>query len=123
VRVSKIIDLDHNSTVVRVMTNKLSITGLAVCLTGCLMASCNNTAQYTNLSVRECVQSAKLAMRDANFTENLRVVRAESGMIVYGEHGGYKGRVYCWTDKRTVEVSGFDVDQVGFYRKSIISRF
>ncbi len=88
------------------------------------MASCStNTAQYTHLSVSECVQSAKLAMRDADFTENLSAVRAENGMIVYGEHGGYKGRVYCWTDKRTVEVSGFDLDQTAFYRTSIISRF
>jgi hypothetical protein len=105
------------------MTNKLSITGLAVCLTGCLMASCSNTMQHTNLSVNECVQTAKLAMRDADFTENLRVVRAESGMIIYGEHGGYKGRVYCWPNKRTVGVLGFDVDQVGFYKKSITSKF
>ena len=105
------------------MTKTLSITSLGICLTGCLMASCSNTAQYTYHSASECVQSAKLAMRDADFTENLHVVRAESGMIVHGEHGGYKGRVYCWTNKRTVEVSGFDVDQVEFYRKSIISRF
>ena len=41
------------------------------------------------------------------------VVRAENGMIVYGEHGVYKGQVYCWTGKRTVEVSGFDLDQIG----------
>jgi outer membrane murein-binding lipoprotein Lpp len=106
------------------MTNKLSIKSVAVCLAGCLMAGCSaNTAQYTNLSVSACVQSAKLAMRDADFTENLRVVRAEDGMIVYGEHGGYKGRVYCWADKRTVEVSGFDLDQTAFYRTSIIRRF
>jgi hypothetical protein len=105
------------------MIKKLSITGLAICLTGCLMASCSNTTQYTYLSVSECVQIAKLAMRDADFTENLHVVRAESGMIVHGEHGGYKGRVYCRTNKRTVEVSGFDVGQVEFYKKSIISRF
>ena len=109
----KSIDLGHNSTLVRVMTNKSSITGIAIYLIGFLAASCSNTTQTTDLSVSECVQSGKLAMRDADFTVNLRVVRAESGMIVQGEHGGYKGRVYCWTNIRTVEVSGFDVDQVG----------
>ena len=105
------------------MTSKSSITALAIYLTGCLTASCSRTTQNTNLSVSKCVQSGKLAMRDADFTENLRVVRTESGMIVQGQHGGYSGRVYCWTNQRTVEVSGFDVDQVKFYRKSIISRF
>ena len=106
------------------MTNKLSIISIAVCFTGCLTASCSiNTAQYTDLSVGECVRSAKLAMRDADFGEHLGVVRAENGMIVYGEHGGYKGQVYCWTGKRTVEVSGFDLDQTAFYRTSIISKF
>ena len=105
------------------MTRKLSITGLGNCLTGCLTASCSNTTQSTYLSVSECVQIAKLAMRDADFNEILHVVRVESGMIDHGVHRGYKGRVYCRTNKRTVEVSGFDVGQVEFYKKSIISRF
>jgi hypothetical protein len=116
-------DSDHKSAVRCAIAVKFLITGLFICLMGCVLAGCSNAWQYARLSVRECVQSAKLAMRDADFTENLHVARRDNGMMVSGDHGGYNGLVYCWANKRKVEVFGFDTKQVEFYRNSIISRF
>jgi len=92
-------------------------------LMGCSLAACSSSWQYTILTVNECVRTAKLAMRDSDFTEDLRVVSMDGRTIILGEHGGYKGRIYCDPNKRTVEVSGLDPEQTRLYRNSIISRF
>jgi hypothetical protein len=92
-------------------------------LMGCSLAACSSSWQYTILTVNECVRTAKLAMRDSDFTEDLRVVSMDDRTVILGEHGGYKGRIYCDPNKRTVEVSGVDPEQTRLYRNSIISRF
>ena len=92
-------------------------------LMGCPLAACSSSWQYTTLTVNECVRTAKLAMRDSDFTEDLRVVSIDGRTVVLGKHGGYKGRILCDTNKRTVEVSGLDPEQTKLYRNSIVSRF
>jgi hypothetical protein len=105
------------------MTVKRVVAVAGTLLMGCPLADCSSSWQYTTLTVNECVRTAKLAMRDSDFTQDFRIVSTDDGAIVMGEHGGYKGRVHCDPNKRTVEVSGLDPEQTRLYRNSIISRF
>jgi hypothetical protein len=105
------------------MTNTQLIAVASTLLVGCLLADCSRSSQYTILSIDECVRTAKLAMRDSDFTEDLRVVSIDGRTVVLGKHGGYKGRILCDTNKRTVEVSGLDPEQTKLYRNCIVSRF
>lgn len=93
-----------------------------ICLVACLLPSCTSSLQYTRLSLGNCIETGKLAMRDSDFTENLRVVRTGDSATITGEHGDYRGRISCLPDKRSVEVVGIDIDQANFYKKSIIRR-
>ncbi|HZP77367.1 MAG TPA: hypothetical protein VFB45_14585 [Pseudolabrys sp.] len=90
---------------------------LAFAIGGC------SSSQYTNLTVPQCVAEAKLALRDADFTQNLEVTGVGDDRAVSGEHGSYRGSVYCVPGKRTVEVTGLDLAMAQFYKKSIIKRF
>ena len=91
-------------------------------LVACLLPSCTSSLQYTALSLHNCIETAKLAMRDSDFTENLRVASTADSVTISGEHGGYRGRISCFPDKRSVEVVGIDIDQANFYKNSIIRR-
>ena len=93
-----------------------------ICLVACLLPGCTSSLQYTRLSLSNCIETSKLAMRDSDFTENLRVVRSADSVTITGEHGGYRGRISCFPDKRSVEVVGIDIDQANFYKKSIVRR-
>ena len=67
-------------------------------------------------------------MRDSDFTQNLRVIHYnDSGTVISGEHGGYRGQIFCAPGQRTVEVTGADIKQVDYYvdyyKYSIIRRF
>ena len=76
-------------------------------------------------SVEHCVQRAKLAMRDADFTERLSVYPGPGETILHGQHGGYRAQLYCTAGAPgiRVEVQGFDPKQTERYKESIISRF
>ena len=75
-------------------------------------------------SVDHCVQRAKLAMRDSDFTERLAVLPGEGETVVYGQHGGYRAHLHCVPNQPLrVEVTGFDPAQTERYRESIIKRF
>jgi len=105
------------------MTSKLSAKVLALVSAACLMSSCSSSWQYIDMSASECVRTTELALRDADFTEGLQVVHDADSVLVVGEHAGYQAKVTCQPNIRTVEVAGFDPDQVQFYKKSIIKRF
>lgn len=85
-------------------------------------AGCGANRQDVNLTLSQCVAVAKLAMRDSDFTQNLRIVDRGLDRAVKGEHGSYQGTVTCRQDQRTVEMTGPDLAQVEFYKRSIIRR-
>lgn len=88
-------------------------------------AGCSASRQDVNLTLSQlsqCVTAAKLAMRDSDFTQNLRIVDRGLDRAVKGEHGSYQGTVTCRQDQRTVEMTGPDIAQVEFYKRSIIRR-
>jgi len=102
----------------------------AVFFIGCaiVLAGCSSIQQPTNLSVVECTRTARLALRDSDFAQNLRVIHYnDSGTVISGEHGGYRGQIFCAPGQRTVEVTGADIKQVDYYvdyyKYSIIRRF
>jgi len=106
------------------------ISDSAVFLIGCVivLAGCSSIQQPTNLSVVECTRTARLAMRDSDFAQNLHIIHYNDGStVISGEHGGYRGRISCAPGQRTVEVTGFDLKQVDYqvdyYKYSIIRRF
>jgi hypothetical protein len=75
-------------------------------------------------SVEHCVERAKLAMRDSDFTERFAVYPGPGETVLYGQHGGYRAQLYCTAGAGIrVEVKGFDPAQTERYRESIISRF
>jgi len=104
------------------MALKLTSRSAALFLFAMMTASCSSW-QYTNLTVPQCVAEAKLALRDSDFTQNLRVTGAADAQTVIGEHGSYEGSIECVPGKRTVEVSGIDLAMVQLYKQSIIRRF
>lgn len=75
-----------------------------------------------NLTLSQCVAAAKLAMRDSDFTQNLQMLDLGLDRAVKGEHGSYQGTVICRQGQRTVEMTGPDIAQVEFYKRSIIRR-
>lgn len=85
-------------------------------------AGCSASRQNMNLTLSQCVAAAKLAMRDSDFTQNLRVLDRGLDRAVKGEHGSYRGTVACLQGQRAVEVTGPDIAQVEFYKRSIIRR-
>jgi hypothetical protein len=76
-------------------------------------------------SVEDCVQRAKLAMRDSDFTERFAVYPGPDETVLYGQHGGYRAQLYCAAGDSgvRVEVKGFDPEQTQRYKESIIRRF
>ena len=75
-------------------------------------------------SVEHCVERAKLAMRDSDFTERFAVYPGPGETVLYGQHGGYRAQLYCTAGAGIrVEVKGLDPAQTERYRESIISRF
>lgn len=76
-------------------------------------------------SVEHCVQRAKLAMRDSDFTERVAIYPGPGETVLYGQHGGYRAQLYCTAGAPgiRVEVKGFDPEQTERYKESIIRRF
>jgi hypothetical protein len=93
--------------------------GLA--LVGCTAAGWQPTVG----SVDHCVQRAKLAMRDSDFTERFAIYPGPHETVLYGQHGGYRAQLYCAAGAPgiRVEVKGFDPEQTERYKESIIRRF
>jgi len=76
-------------------------------------------------SVERCVERAKLAMRDSDFTERVAIYPGPDETVLYGQHGGYRAQLYCTAGAPgvRVEVKGFDPEQTERYKESIIRRF
>ena len=76
-------------------------------------------------SVERCVERAKLAMRDSDFTERVAIDPGPDETVLYGQHGGYRAQLYCTPGAPgiRVEVKGFDPEQTERYKESIIRRF
>jgi hypothetical protein len=76
-------------------------------------------------SVERCVERAKLAMRDSDFTERVAIYPGPDETVLYGQHGGYRAQLYCTAGAPgiRVEVKGFDPAQTERYKESIIKRF
>ena len=93
----------------------------AVALSGCTAGGWQPTAG----SVEQCVERAKLAMRDSDFTERIAIYPGPDETVLYGQHGGYRAQLYCTAGAPgiRVEVKGFDPEQTERYKESIIRRF
>jgi hypothetical protein len=93
----------------------------ALALAGCTAGGWAPTAG----SVEHCVQRAKLAMRDSDFTERFAIYPGPDETVLYGQHGGYRAQIYCTPGAPgiRVEVKGFDPEQTERYKESIIKRF
>jgi hypothetical protein len=76
-------------------------------------------------SVERCVERARLAMRDSDFTERVAIYPGPNETVLYGQHGGYRAQLYCAAGAPgvRVEVKGFDPEQTERYKESIIRRF
>jgi hypothetical protein len=100
-----------------------AVAGLAgaLALCGCTAAGWLPTTG----SVERCVEKAKLAMRDSDFTERFAVYPGPGETVLYGQHGGYRAQLYCTAGAPgiRVEVKGFDPEQTERYKESIIRRF
>ena len=94
----------------------------AMALTACTAEGWRPTAAG---SVERCVERAKLAMRDSDFTERVAIYPGPDETVLYGQHGGYRAQLYCTAGAPgiRVEVKGFDPVQTERYKESIISRF
>jgi hypothetical protein len=100
------------------------LAALAAMSTGLLVTGCASGWQPTAGSVDRCIERAKLAMRDSDFTERLAVLPGEGEMVVYGQHGGYRAHLHCVVDAPIrVDVTGFDPAQTERYKDSIMKRF
>jgi len=96
---------------------------VAVALSGCTAEGWRPTPAAG--SVERCVERAKLAMRDSDFTERVAIYPGPDETILYGQHGGYRAQLYCTAGAPgiRVEVKGFDPAQTERYKESIIRRF
>jgi len=94
----------------------------AMTLGGCTAEGWHPTAPG---SVERCVERAKLAMRDSDFTERVAIYPGPDETVLYGQHGGYRAQLYCTAGAPgiRVEVKGFDPAQTERYKESIIKRF
>ena len=94
---------------------------LAGLLTGCSSGSW----RPVGLSLDECVRRAKLAMRDADFTERFHVVDDATRRGVSGRHGGYWAEIGCSIERGIVNVAvtGPDPELTERYKDSITKRF
>jgi hypothetical protein len=94
----------------------------AMTLGGCTAEGWHPTAPG---SVERCVERAKLAMRDSDFTERVAIYPGPDETVLYGQHGGYRAQLYCTPGAPgiRVEVKGFDPAQTERYKESIIKRF
>jgi hypothetical protein len=101
-----------------------AVTNLAAALAlgACTAEGWHSTAAG---SVERCVERAKLAMRDSDFTERVAIYPGPDETVLYGQHGGYRAQLYCTAGAPgiRVEVKGFDPEQTARYKESIISRF
>jgi hypothetical protein len=108
------------------MASKSVIAAFAVVASGFGLIGCTAGGwQPVAGSVEHCVQRAKLAMRDSDFTERLAVYPGEGETVVYGQHGGYRAQLHCTVGEPgiRVEVTGFDPAQTDRHKESIIKRF
>ena len=106
------------------MASKSLIAALAAVTSSFVVSGCASGWQPTAGSIDRCVQRAKLAMRDSDFTERLAVYPGQDETIVYGQHGGYRAHLHCIADTPIrVEVTGFDPAQTERYKDSIMKRF
>jgi hypothetical protein len=107
------------------MAGKSLMAAMAAVSAACAVVGCTaGSWAPVDGSVEHCVQRAKLAMRDADFTERLAVLPGEGETVVYGQHGGYRAHLHCVPNQPLrVEVTGFDPAQTERYKGSIIKRF
>jgi hypothetical protein len=95
----------------------------ALALSGCTAEGWRPAAGAA--SVERCVERAKLAMRDSDFTERVAINPGPDETVLYGQHGGYRAQLYCTAGAPgiRVEVKGFDPEQTERYKESILRRF
>lgn len=108
------------------MAGKSLSTGLASLAGALALLGCTATGwEPASGSVEHCVQRAKLAMRDSDFTERFAVYPGPGETVLYGQHGGYRAQLYCTAGAPgiRVEVKGFDPEQTERYKESILRRF
>ncbi len=108
------------------MAGKLLSAGLASLAGGLTLLGCTATGwEPASGSVEHCVQRAKLAMRDSDFTERFAIYPGPGETVLYGQHGGYRAQLYCTAGAPgiRVDVKGFDPEQTERYKESIIRRF
>jgi len=105
----------------KALTAAMASLAAAMALSGCTADGWQPLAG----SVEHCVQRAKLAMRDSDFTERLAIYPGPGETVLYGQHGGYRAQLYCTAGAAgvRVEVKGFDPAQTERYKESIIRRF
>lgn len=108
------------------MAGKSVSAGLASLAGALALLGCTATGwEPASGSVEHCVQRAKLAMRDSDFTERFAVYPGPGETVLYGQHGGYRAQLYCTAGAPgiRVEVKGFDPEQTERYKESILRRF
>ena len=95
-------------------------------LVSAMLAACSSIAwRPATFSVEACVSQAKLAVRDADFTEHLSIVAYAAGTIVSGRHGSYWARIDCSAAQQAVQVAvaGPDPELNERYRNFITRKF
>jgi hypothetical protein len=105
---------------------RLAVIGVALLIGGALLAGCSTAVvRPSGMTKAGCVHRAKLAMRDADFTEQLAVAGDGRKITIRGRHGDYRAELDCARGRETigVVVTGPDPDQTARYRDSITRRF
>jgi hypothetical protein len=107
----------------KLLTGVMAGLAAVVALAGCTAEGWRPTAGAA--SVERCVERAKLAMRDSDFTERVAIYPGPGETVLYGQHGGYRAQLYCTAGAPgiRVEVKGFDPELTERYKESIIRRF
>jgi hypothetical protein len=89
-----------------------------------LLLGCAAGDWETRLSMRACVERARLALRDADFNENTAVIPTSSTTaLVAGEHGAYQAKLTCADGAVQFLVEGPDYRQSLWYKDTIIRKF
>lgn len=90
---------------------------------GLLLGCAASSVWETNLGLSACVQRAKLALRDADFNQDLDIVGNKDSKTVVADHGSYQAQLNCMLDEVHFVVVGPDYHQALWYRDTIIRKF
>jgi hypothetical protein len=91
------------------------------------LSGCAATSWAPTGLTLECPHRAELAMRDADFAEQLAIVGDESDTAMLGRHGHFRAELHCrGTAKNSIispEVTGPDATQAEWHRDTIATKF